>query len=640
MNDLKIRSSIFLGIITAVFSIYVVRLFFLQVISSDFSATANKNLIKKIVLQPARGIMYDRKQNIYVTNTPIFDLMVVPEELKFPDSTTFAEVFETTLQVPRENIWKNIEAARKYNRKKPSLLEKQIDAFRFTTLQEKLWEFEGINTIVRNTREYKYPAGGNFLGYISEVSKSDIEKNNYYAQGDLIGKIGIERNYEELLGGKKGIKSVMVDVHGREVGIFDDGRHDEKPIKGRDIQISIDAELQVFAESLMVNKVGSIVAIEPSSGEILAFVSAPAYDPNLLSGGILPVNYKKLKQDSTLPLFNRPLMAMYPPGSVFKLLNALVALEEGIINPGTTYGCAMGFLRNGGRPACHSHPSPTNVSGAIQFSCNAYFASIYIDMLNHSKYRDVYEGYETWRKYMTLFGAGRKTGVDVPNEKPGMLPRKGYYDKIYGANRWKAMTTVSNSIGQGEVLMTPLQMANVVAAIANRGYYVEPHFLKKIYDSNPDERSRYLNFDTVRIPIRRENFDIVVDAMEQVVLAGTARSAWLPDISVCGKTGTAQNPHGEDHSVFIAFAPKDNPKIAIAVIVENSGFGGTWAAPISSLVIEKYLKRKISDDAKLQRILEADFIRKINVSKPKKTQQARRTPQKPTPQVNPTANGA
>lgn len=628
MNDLKIRGNIFLGIILAVLGIFIVRLFFLQVVSSDFSANASKNLIKKIVLQPARGIIYDRKNSIYVTNTPIFDLMVVPEELKFPDSVAFTEVFETTLQMPSEKVWSTIEAAKKYNRKKPSLLEKQIDAYRFTTLQEKLWEFEGINTIVRNTREYKFAAGGNFLGYISEVSKNDIEKNEYYAQGDLIGKIGIERYYEDLLGGRKGIKSVMVDVHGREVGIFEDGKHDEKPIKGNDIQISIDAELQAFAEELMLNKIGSIVAIEPASGEILAFVSAPSYDPNLLSGGILPINYKKLKQDSTLPLFNRPLMAMYPPGSVFKLLNALVALEEGIVNPGTTYGCAMGFLRNGGRPACHSHPSPTNVSGAIQFSCNAYFASIYIDMLNNSKYKDVYEGYETWRRYMTLFGAGRKTGIDVPNEKPGMLPRKSYYDKIYGANRWKAMTTVSNSIGQGEVLMTPLQMANTVAAIANRGYYVEPHFLKRIYDANMEERTRYLNFDTIKIPIRRENFEIVVDAMEQVVLAGTGRGAWLPGISVCGKTGTAQNPHGEDHSVFIAFAPKENPKIAIAVIVENSGFGGTWAAPISSLVIEKYLTRKISDDARLQRILEADFIRKINVSKPKKN--AKRKNQSPS----------
>jgi penicillin-binding protein 2 len=636
MNDLKIRGNIFLGIILAVLGIFIVRLFFLQVVSSDFSANASKNLIKKIVLQPARGIIYDRKNSIYVTNTPIFDLMVVPEELKFPDSVAFTEVFETTLQMPSEKVWSTIEAAKKYNRKKPSLLEKQIDAYRFTTLQEKLWEFEGINTIVRNTREYKFAAGGNFLGYISEVSKNDIEKNEYYAQGDLIGKIGIERYYEDLLGGRKGIKSVMVDVHGREVGIFEDGKHDEKPIKGNDIQISIDAELQAFAEELMLNKIGSIVAIEPASGEILAFVSAPSYDPNLLSGGILPINYKKLKQDSTLPLFNRPLMAMYPPGSVFKLLNALVALEEGIVNPGTTYGCAMGFLRNGGRPACHSHPSPTNVSGAIQFSCNAYFASIYIDMLNNSKYKDVYEGYETWRRYMTLFGAGRKTGIDVPNEKPGMLPRKSYYDKIYGANRWKAMTTVSNSIGQGEVLMTPLQMANTVAAIANRGYYVEPHFLKRIYDANMEERTRYLNFDTIKIPIRRENFEIVVDAMEQVVLAGTGRGAWLPGISVCGKTGTAQNPHGEDHSVFIAFAPKENPKIAIAVIVENSGFGGTWAAPISSLVIEKYLTRKISDDARLQRILEADFIRKINVSKPKKN--AKRKNQSPSASITENLN--
>lgn len=624
MNDLKIRGTIFFSIIATVFSIYVVRLFFLQVVSSDFSASANKNLIKKIVLQPARGIVYDRHENIYVTNTPIFDLMVVPEDLKFPDSAEFSNVFETTLHIPRENIWKNISTAAKYNRKKPSVLEKQIDAQRFSTLQEKLWEFEGLNTIVRNTRDYKYKAGANFLGYISEVSKSDIEKNEYYAQGDLIGKTGVERNYEELLGGKKGMKSVMVDVHGREVGVFDDGKHDERPEKGNDILISIDAELQEFAELLMQNKIGSVVAIEPSSGEILAFVSAPSYDPNLLSGGILPLNYKKLKNDSLLPLFNRPLMAMYPPGSVFKLVNALVALEEGIINPGTTYGCAMGFLRNGGRPGCHSHPSPTNVSTAIQHSCNAFFASIYIDMLNHPKYKDVYAGYETWRRYMTFFGAGRRTGVDVPHEKPGMLPEKKYYDRIYGDNRWKAMTTVSNSIGQGEVLMTPLQMANVVAAIANRGYYIKPHFLKKIYDATPDEKRRFQNFDTIRIPIQRENFEIVVDAMESVVTAGTGRMAMIPNISVCGKTGTAQNPHGDDHSVFIAFAPKDNPKIAIAVIVENSGFGGVWAAPISSLVMEKYLTRKISDEAKLQRILDADFIRRKNISQAKKSTPARK----------------
>lgn len=636
MNDLKVRGRIFLGIISIVLSIFIVRLFFLQVVSSDFSASASKNLIKKIVLQPARGIVYDRKNRIYVTNTPIFDLMVVPEELKTGDSTEFEGIFKQTLNMEPEVLWNNIYAARKYNKKKPSVLEKQIDALRFTTLQEQLWAYEGLHTIVRNTRDYKYHGGANFLGYIAEVSRNDINNNDYYSQGDLMGKTGIERHYEELLRGTKGIKSVMVDVHGREVGTFDEGRHDLRPQKGNDVQISIDAELQVFSEELMKNKVGSIVAIEPSSGEILTFVSSPSYDPNMLAGGILPLNYKRLLQDSLKPLFNRPLMAMYPPGSVFKLVNALVALEEGIIAPGTTYGCAMGFLRNGGRPGCHSHASPTNVSTAIQFSCNAFFASIYIDMLNSNQYKNVYEGYETWRKYMSMFGAGRKIGIDIPNEKPGMLPRKSYYDKIYGNNRWKAMTTVSNSIGQGEVLMTPLQMANIVAAIANRGYYIEPHFLKKIHDVNADERRKYLTFDTISIPIKREYFDIVVDAMENVVIAGTARLAQTQDISVCGKTGTAQNPHGEDHSVFIAFAPKENPKIAIAVIVENSGFGGTWAAPISSLVIEHYLKGKITDQAKLDRILAADFVHngpyKYKKAKPKPTTSASETS---TPVQNP-----
>jgi len=637
MNDLKVRSQIYLGIIAAVFFLFIIRLFFLQVISVDFSMSASKNLIKKIVIQPARGIIYDRKGRIYVTNTPIFDLMVVPEELNFPDSVEFENVFVNTLQIEPSELWKNIKTAAKYNKKKPSILEKQIDASKFTTLQEKLWEFEGLQTIVRNTRDYKFEAGANFLGYISEVSKSDLSKFEYYSQGDLIGKTGIEKYYEELLRGKKGVRSVMVDVHGREVGTFDEGKHDVKPEKGKDLLIGVDADLQLFAEELLQNKVGSIVAIEPSTGEILAFVSAPSYNPNLLSGGILPVNYKKLKQDSLLPLFNRPLMAMYPPGSVFKLLNALLALQEGTILPNTNYGCAMGFLRNGGRPACHSHPSPTQVSSAIQYSCNAYFASVYIDMLNHNKYRDVYEGYDTWRKYMNQFGSGRKIGIDIPNEKPGMLPRKKYYDNVYGINRWKAMATVSNSIGQGEVLMTPLQMANAVAVIANRGYYIAPHFLKKIFDATSGETQQYQHFDTIKVPIRKEYFELVIDAMEQVVLAGTARTAYLPTISVCGKTGTAQNPHGEDHSVFIAFAPKENPKIAIAVIVENSGFGGTWAAPISSLVIEKYLTGKIVDQAKLNRILTADFIRNPFSAKPPK----RKTVIKPVPvNISLPANGA
>jgi len=605
MNDkLKFRGTILLWFAGIVMSVYGLRLFYLQVVSDDFAISADKNVLKKNVIQPSRGIVYDRNRKIYVTNSPIYDLVIVPKDLYIPDTSIFQEFINLSPQQVRDRIT----SAKKYSPRKASIFEKQIDANLYAGLQEKLWECEGITTVVRNTRQYRYSAGGSFLGYISEVTKRDIEKSSgYYSQGDLMGASGIERYYEELLRGRKGVKTVMVDVHGREVGAFAEGKYDTLPEKGKDIIIGIDADLQAFGEQLMQKKRGSIVAIEPSSGEILAFVSAPTYDPNLLSGRDLPNQWRNLQNDKMLPLFNRPLMATYPPGSVFKLLNAMTALSEGTITPGTLYGCSRGFARNGGKPGCHQHPSPTNVTTAIQHSCNAYFAGIFVDFLNNSKYKNVQDAYEKWYTYMRLFGAGRKLGVDIPNEKPGNIPTKDYFNKVYGKNRWKGMTVVSLSIGQGEVTMTPLQMANSVCAIANRGYYIQPHFLKNVLDEDI-EKDKYLNFDTVQIPIDRGIFDLVAEAMEKVVTAGTASQARVDSIVICGKTGTAQNPGGADHSVFIAFAPKDNPKIAIAVIVENSGWGNSWAAPITALMIEKYLKGRITDQNKLNRILEADLL--------------------------------
>ncbi len=602
MNDLRERRFVLLIAFGLLLFVFIVRLFYLQIVSRDYSATADKNVIKRNELVPTRGVVYDRNMRTYVTNSPIFELSIVPRDLAIPDTGVFLRY----LKLDTVTFRRRVKTAVEYNKHKASVLEKQIDASQYTRLQEHLWATTGVTTVVRNTRNYLYPVGGNFLGYISEVNKKDIEKGTgYYSQGDLIGASGLERHYESDLRGQKGVRNVMVDVHGREAGPFADGRFDTIPVKGRDIQISIDAELQLFGEALMRNKIGSIVAIEPATGEVLAFVSGPSFNPNLLTGAETSTNWKQLSGDTLKPLFNRPLMAMYPPGSIFKILNALAALEEGTATEHTYYNCGGGFARNGGRPKCHMHPSPLNLSGAIQHSCNAYFAGMYLDMLHNPKFSSFTGAFSIWRDHMNKFGVGHRVGVDIPNEKSGALPSEQMYNKWYGAGRWFGMTIISNSIGQGELLMTPLQMANVVAMLANRGYYVQPHFLKSFVGNSKQAVQHY---DTIRTAINPQHFDVVVNAMEKVVTEGTGFMAAIPDVTVCGKTGTAENPHGEDHSVFFAFAPKDNPKIAIAVIVENAGWGGTWAAPMAGLMIEKYLKGEISDAYKLERILKADFV--------------------------------
>ncbi|MDW8333975.1 MAG: penicillin-binding protein 2 [Bacteroidia bacterium] len=600
MRELRERRTKIVAVIGAVCLLYGLRLFYLQVISEDFAKRAELNVVKEHVILPSRGVIYDRAMRIMVTNTPIFDLLITPNELYIPDTT----IFERYLRLDRATIRTRIAQAFKYSRHKPSFLEKQIAPDVFYALQEHLWKCRGITVVSRISREYLYPVGAHFLGYIGEVSKKDVERSQgYYRPGDLIGTSGLERAYEELLRGRKGVEKVKVDVHGKEVGRYADGRYDTLAVKGEDIVITIDAELQRFGESLMRNKIGSIVAIEPATGEILAFVSAPAYDPNLMSGMSFAENWRKLYSDSLKPLFNRPLMATYPPGSIFKILNALVALNEGTLHRETYYGCGGGFMRNKGRPACHPHPSPLNLTGAIQHSCNAYFAAVYVDMLHHPKYDNFFQAYERWVEYMHRFGVGTPTGVDLPHEKKGRIPSKSFYDKWYGSGRWRAMTIVSNSIGQGEIEMTPLQMANVVCVIANKGYFVRPHFFKRLY--NASEPAKY---EKVESGVDSTHFNLVIDAMEQVVAAGTGYLAQIPGISVCGKTGTAENPHGEDHSVFFGFAPKQNPKIVVAVVVENAGWGGVWAAPMASLMMEKYLTGTVADSARYRRIIEADFV--------------------------------
>ncbi|MDX2062955.1 MAG: penicillin-binding transpeptidase domain-containing protein [Bacteroidia bacterium] len=604
MRNLSHRQLVLRILFGAVLGIFSVRLFVLQVVSSYYADSASRNATKRIVLEPTRGIIYDRSGKRYVTNTPIYDLSIVPSELVIPDTT----LLERHLGLTRDEIRARIAAARAYSPIKPSLFEKHIDARVFAPLQEHLWQLKGMTAHVRNTREYLYPVGAGLLGYISEVDKRDIERSGgYYQQGDLIGRTGIERQYESVLRGQKGVKMVLVDARGREVGPYAGGRYDTIPDKGEDLVITIDAELQAYGEALMRNKRGSIVAIEPKTGEVLAFVSAPTYDPNLLTGMRTSANFQALSADSLLPLFIRPLQATYPPGSIFKLLNAITALEVGTLTPYHYYGCAAGFLRNGGRPGCHLHPTPLTLMGAIQHSCNAYFAGAYVDLLYSDRFGSTAEAYATWRAATLRYGVGHRLGIDIPNEKSGFLPTNQYYDKLYGGGRWKGMTIVSNSIGQGEILMTPLQMANVAALIANGGYYVQPHFLKQLYN---DPSRKIAHFDSIRaFQLPAEQYAQIVDAMELVVKAGTGTLAAVPGVTVCGKTGTAENPHGADHAVFFAFAPKENPTIALAVIVENSGFGGTWAAPVASLLIEKYLTRTVTQLDKEAYIKAANFLK-------------------------------
>lgn len=607
--ELEQRRYTILIFFSFVVTLFVIRLFYLQVVSRDYAQKADRNAIDRQTFEPSRGVLYDRKGRLYVNNKPLFDLMVVPKELVIPDTA----ILERFLQLDRLTLRRRLTELNdptKHNPYRPAVLERNLPAHITFQLQEQLWQFRGIQVVSRSSRNYIEPIGAHVLGYIREVDPQIIERHKgYYSQGDLIGINGLESHYETELRGRKGVRLVLKDNRQREIGSFANGAYDTLPEKGKDIQLSIDLELQKLGERLMQNKVGSIVAIEPSTGEILAFVSAPTYDPSLLTGTQFNENFRKLSRDSIRPLINRPMMGVYPPGSIFKVANALIGLQEGIITRESAYGCAMGFLRNRGRPRCHAHAAPLAVEGAIQTSCNAFFAGMYVDLLHHQRYDSLQQAFDRWRFYMDLFGVGRKVGIDIPSEKAGNLPTKAYYNKIYGRKGWKGMTIVSNSIGQGEVTMTPLQMANMAAAIANRGWYIQPHFFKSFYHSI--DRKNNPTFKKTVIPIDTAYFRLVVGAMEKVVSAGTGIQAYHPEIPICGKTGTAQNPHGLDHSVFVAFAPMDKPQIAIAVIVENAGWGGDWAAPIAGLMIQQHIKGKIrpEDHYKLQRILDADFIR-------------------------------
>ena len=584
-------------------AIFLMKLFAIQVLNDEYALKANNNIIERIVRYPFRGLVYDRNGKLVVYNAPVYDLEVVPKDVELKDTLAFCQLFNIT---PKEFVEK-MEKAKAYSYVKPSVFVKQISNMNFAQVQDYLINYPGFRVQARTNRAYTYSSLANALGYIGEISRYQLERDSarYYRQGDYIGISGIESEYEPQLRGKRGVKYKMVNVRGIEKGSFKDGSYDTLSIAGENLQSTIDIELQNYAETLMKGKRGSIVAIEPNTGEILSFVSAPSYDPNSLSGRGFGKSFSALVSDTTKPLFNRPLMGAFPPGSIFKIVQALVGLQEGVINEHTVFECNRRII------SCHGPHTRADLEKAIQVSCNPYFWNVYKRILNQgasdNTFIDTEIGLKKWKEMVMSFGLGQPLGVDLPHERAGYVPGPSLYDKIYGDNRWKFSTIYSNAIGRGELQIVPLQMANLAAIIANRGYYITPHLIKSIgEDGQPLQKYTEKHYTAVD----SKYFEVAVEAMASVVEQGTGMRAKLPDIEVCGKTGTVDNKdrNEEDHSVFIAFAPKDNPKIALAVYVENAGQGARAAGGISGLLVEKYLKGCVERPNLQDYILEGDFI--------------------------------
>lgn len=588
---LEKRKYIIGGFVVLIALIYVFRLYSLQINDVRYKESADNNAFLKKNIYPSRGLIKDRNGELVVYNQPAYDVMMIPRDVQPFDTVDFCN----TLNITREQFDNRLIDMRRspgYSTYTPQVLMTQLSAADYGRLQEKLYRYPGFFIQKRILRQYNFTAAANVLGNIREVSQADIERDPYYSRGDYIGDLGVERSYDEYLRGVKGQEILIRDAHGRIQGRYADGANDIPAQSGRNLKLSLDINLQAYAESLMVNKIGAVVAIEPKTGEILAMVSSPTYDPTTLIGRARGQNYAALNADPLHPLFDRALMGAYPPGSTFKPGQGLILLQEDIITPQTAYPCYHGFISGGLKVGCHGHGSPLPLKPALQTSCNAYFCWGLKAMLdNHKKkYGSVANAFETWKLHLVSMGYGYRLGVDLPSEGRGFIPNAKFYNKIYGENRWSANTIISIAIGQGEILATPLQIANVCATIANRGWFITPHVVKEIEDTvMPAEllEKRYPTID-------KAHYDIVAEGMRMAVTGGTCRLANLPDIEVAGKTGTAQNPHGKDHSAFIGFAPYDDPKIAVCVYVENAGFGATYGVPIGSLVIEKYLNGKIS----------------------------------------------
>ncbi len=590
--DLSKRKYVLGGIVCSIVLIYIAQLFYLQIVKSEYKESADGNAFFNRTLYPARGIISDRKDRLLVYNQPTYDLVYIPREVQAFDTLDFCR----TLGITKEQFAKRIVDIKDkrlnpgYSSYTQQTFMTQLTSQESGFLQEKMYKFPGFFIQKRTLRQYTHPNAGLLLGYVAEVSKTQMDKDNYYVRGDYGGKSGIELSYEKYLRGEKGIEILLRDAHGRIQGKYEDGKHDIAPVSGRNLTLSVDIELQAYGEYLMQNKVGSIVMIEPSTGEVLCLVTSPTYDPSMLLGRDFGKNYLELENNPLKPLYNRAIQGMYPPGSTFKTTQGLVFLEEDIITENTMYSCAGGYPPLGGRPKCHPHGAPLPLIPAIATSCNSYFCYGLSAMLsNRKKYKDVQTAFEVWKNHMVDQGFGYPLGVDLPSEKRGFIPNSKFYDRAYKGS-WNASTIISIAIGQGEVTATPVQVANLAATIANRGYYYTPHVVRQIQDTSLD--SIYVNKHVTGI--KQQHYQSIVEGMARAVTGGTCRGAnLLPDFEVCGKTGTAENPHGKDHSIFMGFAPKDNPTVAIFVIVENGGFGATNAVPMGRLMLQKYLRGEV-----------------------------------------------
>ncbi len=575
--------------------IYIVQLFKLQILSPQYRDFADSNAFLKRTLYPARGAIYDRNGELLVYNRPTYDVMMVVREMNRFDTLDFCKTLNISVDrfLMLDADMKDRRKNPGYSSYTPQLFMSQLNVEEYGLLQEKLYKFPGIYIQSRTERQYNYPNMGLILGYVAEVDKNKMADDPYYLRGDYVGKSGIELSHEIDLRGEKGVEILLRDAHGRVQGRYDDGNQDKAPASGKDLKLGIDIELQAYGELLMQNKVGSIVMIEPSTGEILAMISAPTYDPALLTGKDFSKNYKLLENNPYKPLINRSIAGTYPPGSTFKPAQGLVFLEEEIITSQTLFSCYGGYPPLGGRPRCHGHYSPLSIQFALATSCNSFFSYGLNYMLNNrTKYASTKDAFDVWRDYMVNMGFGYRLGVDLPSEKRGFIPNSKFYSTVFNTERWNAHNIISISIGQGEILTTPLQIANLGAIIANRGYYYTPHVVSEV-KNGALESTFTTRHET---GVKREHYELTVNGMADAVSVGTCRGINLePLMQVCGKTGTAENPHGDDHSIFMGFAPKDDPKVAIAVLVENGRFGATNAVPIARLMLQKYFLGEIPE---------------------------------------------
>jgi penicillin-binding protein 2 len=601
------RQYLLIGIFSLTALVMIARLFYIQVIDSSYKISAASNVLRRQINYPARGLVYDRNNKLIVYNQAAYDVLVTPREMKAFDTISFCKI----VGVEKADLVSEIKKARSFSMYKASPIIKQLSSHRYAVLQEQLFKYPGFFIQARTLRQYPATIASHILGYVGEVDQKKVDEDKYYESGDYIGKSGIEQAYEDELRGVKGISYMMVDVHNRIKGSFEKGKMDTSAMIGKNLISTLHADLQAYGERLLAGKVGSIVAIEPATGEIMILASSPTFDPGMFVGRERTRNYATLLNDPLKPMLNRAITSSYPPGSTFKLANAIIGLEEGLLSEGVRYSC------NGERSlpikCTHNHETPLPLSSAIRESCNSYFFQAFRATIN--KYPTSEEGFEAWRNHLIDLGMGKRIGGDLTAETAGNVPKSSYYDRFFGKSHWNVMTIRSLSIGQGELLLTPLQLANMVSIIANKGYYIAPHVVRSVVDY--DRTEKILTFDKHVTSADPYLFNIITDGMAQVVENGTARTAArVEGLAICGKTGTIQNPHGEAHSAFVAFAPKDDPKIAICVYVENGVWGARYAAPIASLIIEKYLTDSISPKRKYleENMLSTDLISAMHLT--------------------------